>query len=233
MQSMSYVQRRGQLQTYFDKTAAEAWARLTSTAPVSRIRATVRAGRDTMRSTLLGFLPDDLTGNRVLDAGCGTGALSVAAAQRGAAVVAVDLANTLVCLARERLPTHLSPGCIDFRPGDMSDPTLGDFDYIIAMDSLIHYHVADVVRVLSGFAARARHSILFTFAPRTPALTLMHTVGRVFPRNDRAPAIEPIAEVLLRNQLAAEPQLRAWRVGRTQLVTSGFYKSQAMELVRL
>jgi magnesium-protoporphyrin O-methyltransferase len=100
------------------------------------------------------------------------------------------------------------------------------------MDSLIHYDVADVVRVLAGFADRTRHSIVFTFAPRTPALAVMHSVGRLFPRKDRAPALEPIAEDSLRQQLAAEPRLQRWRVGRTQRVTSGFYKSQAMELVK-
>ena len=62
MGSLTYQQRRGELQTYFDRTAADAWARLTSTAPVSRIRATVRAGRDAMRATILNFLPNDLAG---------------------------------------------------------------------------------------------------------------------------------------------------------------------------
>ncbi|MFC6050870.1 magnesium protoporphyrin IX methyltransferase, partial [Methylobacterium hispanicum] len=37
----TYDARRGELTTYFDRTAADAWARLTSDAPVSRIRATV------------------------------------------------------------------------------------------------------------------------------------------------------------------------------------------------
>ena len=65
----SYLQRRGQIETYFDRTAAEAWARLTSDAPVGRIRATVRAGRERMRDTLLEWLPADLSGCRLLDAG--------------------------------------------------------------------------------------------------------------------------------------------------------------------
>jgi magnesium-protoporphyrin O-methyltransferase len=232
MANVGYIERRGQLETYFDRTAAEAWARLTSTAPVSKIRATVRAGRDRMRATMLGYLPDDLSGTRLLDAGCGTGAFSVAAAERGAAVVAVDLANTLVSVARERLPSQWEKGRIDFRSGDMSDPALGEFDHVIAMDSLIHYEVDDVVRVLTGFAARTHRSIVFTFAPRTPMLTVMHAVGRLFPRSDRAPAIEPIAEALLRARLQSAPQLKDWRVGRTQLITSGFYKSQAMELIK-
>jgi magnesium-protoporphyrin O-methyltransferase len=232
MSSFSYQQRRGQLQTYFDRTAVDAWARLTSTAPVGRIRATVRAGRDSMRESLLSYLPQDLRGLRVLDAGCGTGAFSVAAAQRGAAVTAIDLSPTLVELARERLPSQLEAGSIDFRVGDMFDAALGEFDYVVAMDSLIHYRVTDVVRVLEGFAHRTRRSIVFTFAPKTPALAAMHAVGRLFPRADRAPAIEPIAENSLRRHLALAASLHDWRPARTRLITSGFYKSQAMELKR-
>jgi magnesium-protoporphyrin O-methyltransferase len=232
MASISYQERRGELQTYFDRTAVDAWARLTSTAPVSRIRATVRAGRDDMRDTLLGFLPADLRATRILDAGCGTGALSVAAAQRGASVLAIDLSATLVGLAGERLPTRLGLGSIDFRVGDMSDPRLGEFDHVVAMDSLIHYRLSDVLRVLAGFAARTSRSILFTFAPKTPALSAMWTIGRLFPRRDRAPAIEPISEHSLRLALQYEPAFKQWRIGRTQRVTRGFYKSHAVELVK-
>jgi magnesium-protoporphyrin O-methyltransferase len=90
-----------------------------------------------------------------------------------------------------------------------------------------------VVRVLAGLAERTSRSMLFTFAPRTPALTAMHAVGRLFPRKDRAPAIEPIAERTLRERLCTEPRLRDWHIGQTRLITSGFYKSQAMELVKL
>ena len=69
MNSGSWAARRGEIETYFDRTAAEAWARLTSDAPVSAIRATVRAGREAMRATLLGWLPQDMRGLRLLDAG--------------------------------------------------------------------------------------------------------------------------------------------------------------------
>jgi len=232
MATMHYQQRRGQLQTYFDRTAVEAWARLTSTAPVSRIRATVRAGRDRMRNTLLGYLQADLTATTLLDAGCGTGALSVEAAMRGAQVIAIDLSPTLVRLAGQRLPASVGTGRIDLRVGDMCDSALGTFDHVVAMDSLIHYALGDVVQVLAGFAARTGRSIIFTFAPKTPLLTLMWWVGRLFPRRDRAPAIEPLSEGALRRRLALEPALAGWRVGRTQRIASGFYTSQAMELVK-
>ena len=122
---------------------------------------------------------------------------AVEAAQRGADVIAVDLSPTLIDLAYQRLPQHLGQGSLEFRVGDMWDPELGHFDHIVAMDSLIHYDLDDAVRMLAGLAGIASRSLMFTFAPRTPILAAMHAVGRLFPRSDRAPAIEPVVEARL------------------------------------
>jgi magnesium-protoporphyrin O-methyltransferase len=232
MASQTYELRRGQLETYFDRVAADAWARLTSDAPVSRIRATVRLGRDEMRNTLLSWLPQDLRGRRILDAGCGTGAFAVEAARRGADVVAIDISPTLVSLARERLPSRIGTGSVDFRVGDMLAPPPGRFDHVVCMDSLIHYRAADTVNALAQLAFRADRSIVFTFAPRTPALTAMWAVGRFFPRADRAPSIEPVAESDITRRIDRAPGLETWAPSRTHRVSRGFYKSHAMELVR-
>jgi magnesium-protoporphyrin O-methyltransferase len=235
-QNSTYQQRRNELEAYFDRTAVKAWERLTSNAPVSRVRATVRAGRDEMRARLLSWLPMDVRGARIYDAGCGTGALAVEAARRGADVLAVDISPTLVGIARERLgtgqPREPGMGLIDFKSGDMLDPAHGRFDHVVAMDSLIHYPAADIVRALATLAQRTNRSIIFTVAPRTPLFGAMHTVGKFFPRGDRSPAIEPIAEADLRRRVAMEPLLAAWSFGRTARVSRGFYISQAMELVR-
>jgi len=231
MTATTYEKRRGELETYFDRTAAAAWAKLTSDAPVSGIRATVRAGRDEMRTTLLGYLPADLRGRRVLDAGCGTGAFAVEAARRGAEVVATDLSATLVDLARERLPRDLGDGSITFHVGDMMDPTLGEFDHVVAMDSVIHYRGPDMVRVLSGLAARASGSVIFTFAPLTPLLAVALVVGRAVPRGDKSPAIEPIRQSNLFRRIAQHDRLSGWRLARTQRISRSVYTSQAVELV--
>lgn len=232
MGTTSYLSRRGELETYFDRTAADAWARLTSTAKVSRIRETVRAGRERMRATLLDWLPRDLRGHRVLDAGCGTGALAVEAARRGAEVLAIDLSANLVALARERLPRDLGGGRIEFAVGDMLDPALGRFDHVVCMDSLIHYGAVDVVDTLEALLARSRHSLVFTFAPSSPLLVAMHRVGRLFPRGDRAPAIEPVAPHRLLGLVHERPGLAAWVVNRDRRIKSGFYTSHAVEIVR-
>ncbi|MCP1675862.1 magnesium-protoporphyrin O-methyltransferase [Natronocella acetinitrilica] len=229
--SDSYAQRRGQLETYFNRTAVDAWKRLTSDVPVSGIRATVRAGRDTMRGTLLGWLPDDLRGYRLLDAGCGTGAFASEAASRGADVVGVDISETLVELARERQPADLA-GSIELRVGDMLSADHGDFDYVVAMDSLIHYGTDDVLGALRALAPRVRVGMLITFAPSTPALAAMHAVGRLFPRGDRAPAIQPVAARRLQSLIATDATLSGWQTGRTERVSRGFYTSQALEVLR-
>jgi magnesium-protoporphyrin O-methyltransferase len=231
MVNATYERRRSELETYFDRTAAQAWARLTSDAPVSRIRATVRDGRDRMRATLLSWLPEDLTGRRLLDAGCGTGAVAVEAARRGADVIAVDLAGTLLGLARTRIPAELAHR-VSFIPGDMLDPSFGRFDHVVAMDSLIHYPEREMVEAISALAARTSTSMVVTFAPRTPTLSVMHAVGRLFPRGDRAPAIEPVGEGTLHRRLAAALGHQGWARLRTQRIESGFYKSQALEMVR-
>ena len=227
----TYDHRKGELETYFDRTASDTWKALTSDAPVSKVRQTVRAGRDAMRETLLSWLPEDMTGLRLLDAGCGTGALSIEAAERGAQVVGIDIAGSLIEIAKARTPEHLTER-IAFMTGDMLSPDLGRFDHVGAMDSLIHYAPADVVRTVAILGERTRGTMAFTYAPRTPALTVMHTVGKLFPRGDRSPRIVPVSRDDLMERLARDPLLDDWREVRTERIKSGFYQSCAQEMVR-
>ena len=229
----SYARRRSQLRTYFDETASETWARLTSDAPVSGIRRTVRAGRDRMRALLLANLPADMRGQRVLDAGCGTGAGAIELAQRGADVLAIDISPSLVEIAAERhaQDAAASAGSIDFRSGDLLDAELGEFDHILAMDSLIHYDLDDIMDVLVALAPRVRDRMVFTVAPQTPLLSFMHFSGRLIPHRDsRAPAIVPVAEKKLRRAVASHKDLSGWECGESERISSGFYTSQAMVL---
>ncbi len=104
------------------------------------------------------------------------------------------------------------------------------FDHVVAMDSLIHYPAADIVATVAALASRTRRSLAFTFAPRTPMLTVMHNVGKLLPRADRAPAIIPVTEATLRRGFATA--LPDWTAPRSERISGGFYKSQAFELVR-
>ena len=230
MNSTTYAEQRSQIETYFNRTAVDAWRKLTSDAPVNKIRATVRAGRDRMRNTILSYLPEDLKGRRILDAGCGTGAFAVEAAGRGADVVAIDISPKLVDLAGERIPEALGPGSIKFEAGDMLDPRYGVFDYVIAMDSMIHYRTKDLIEMLKFLSLRTTQSIIFTHAPRTPFLMAMHAVGQIFQRGNRSPAIIPVASSKIQQCLREELDQEGWVIGRSRQINSGFYLSCAQEL---
>ena len=60
----------------------------------------------------------------------------------------------------------------------------------------------------------------------------MHSVGKLFPRGNRAPAIEPVAPARLAAAIERDPRLSDWRLAHSERVTSGFYMSQMHELVR-
>jgi len=235
MNPNSYVERRGKIEDYFDRTAVQVWARLTSDAPVGCIRTTVRAGRDRMRDA-----PRLAAGRADWPSRAGRRLRHRRARGRGGtswrAGAGINLSPTLVDLARDRQTVELtsehSIGRIEFRSGDMLDPSLGEFDYVVGMDSLIHYQAAEAARVIAGLAQRTRRSILFTYAPSNPALVAFRAICRLLPRGDRAPWIEPVAESALHRRLAADPALAGWERGRTQRNASGFYTSQAQELVR-
>ena len=221
---MTYEATRSRVETYFDRTATRTWERLTSDAPVSRIRATVRAGRDRMRALMLSRLPEDLTGRRVLDAGCGAGQMTAELAARGAEVVAVDISPALIDIAARRLPeVHRSR--VTFQASDMLCPELGHFDHVLAMDSLIYYAADDIAAAMQGLLVRTRENIVFTVAPRTTLLMVMWRAGKLFPRSDRSPVMVPHGIDRLRTALQGTGQLVD--VGR---ISSGFYISNALEV---
>ena len=220
-ETATYEGTRDRVEHYFDRTATKVWERLTSDAPVSRIRKTVREGRDRMRAIMLSRLPDDLTGARVLDAGCGTGAMTAELAARGADVTAVDISPALIDIAKERLDkAHHRQ--VRFASGDMLCDSHGAFDYVLAMDSLIYYSASDIAAALDRVGARTRQSVVFTVAPRTPFLMAFWGMGQLFPRADRSPTMIPHAFRTLHARTEG-------RVAQVERVTSGFYISECLE----
>jgi ubiquinone/menaquinone biosynthesis C-methylase UbiE len=81
-------------------------------------------------------LAGDVAGRRILDAGCGTGAVSVTLRDRGAIVAGFDRSEKMVEIARQRLGAD-----IDLRVADIASPLPypdGAFDDVIAA-LVLHY----------------------------------------------------------------------------------------------
>jgi len=99
---------------------------------------------------------------RVLDAGCGTGLLSVLASLRGAEVTAIDAAEGMIEVARRRLPDA------DVRVADLESLPFGDatFDAVIAVNSV--FYAADMAAAMDELARVVRpggHVVLTAWGP--------------------------------------------------------------------
>ena len=219
---MLYDQTLSRVETYFDKTASKTWEQLTSDAPVSKIRQTVRAGRDRMRHKLLNRLPQKLEGARILDAGCGTGQLTAELVKRGASVVATDISQSLIQIAKNRIDDCYHQK-IDFHVSDLCSEDLGKFDYIVAMDSLIYYSLNDLTRILTELKQRTDREIIFTVAPRTKLLQAMWYVGKLAPKGDKSPVMVPQSLAKISKSLTGIADIND--LGR---ISSGFYISQGV-----
>ncbi len=79
---------------------------------------------------------------RVLEIGCGTGALARAMARRGARVTAIDLSPEMIHVARSRTPGHLA---IEFRVADLNQLAPRGFDVAVAVDTLRHLPLSDAL----------------------------------------------------------------------------------------
>jgi SAM-dependent methyltransferase len=81
-------------------------------------------------------LAGDVTGKRVLDAGCGHGPLMADLRERGADVVGFDLSPAMVGIARERLGSDA-----DVRVADLSEPLPYDDDEfdVVTCSLALHY----------------------------------------------------------------------------------------------
>ncbi|HVG22645.1 MAG TPA: class I SAM-dependent methyltransferase, partial [Thermoanaerobaculia bacterium] len=108
-------------------------------------------------------------GTEVLDLGCGIGRWSRQLARRGARVVGVDLAPSMIAEARRR--TNAS--AIDYRVGDLRTLDLGrTFDRVLAVTVL--QHILDDDDFAAAAATVARHlapggrAVLLEAAPTRP-----------------------------------------------------------------
>ena len=134
---------------------------------------------------------------------------------------------------RARCRPTSAPGSVDFAVGDMLDPALG------RLRPRRRDGLADPLstpptssRRCLGLAARTQQSVVFTVRAAHAGAHAHARGWAVFPRGDRAPAIAPVARTDLRRRLARPRRARGWqRRPHRSAIASGFYTSQAMELV--
>ncbi|PFG55883.1 malonyl-CoA O-methyltransferase [Vibrio sp. ES.051] len=112
---------------------------------------------------LIDKLPSDLTNQRVLDLGCGTGYFSKVFQQRGANVVCVDISQAMLDKAQQRCGEE----CMSYILADAENLPFddGSFDYIFSSLALqwctdLSYPLREVQRVLRKGGTAAFSTLL-------------------------------------------------------------------------
>ncbi|EUA11418.1 methyltransferase domain protein [Mycobacterium kansasii 732] len=117
----------------------------------------------------LGTAPPDWTGKRVLDVGCGVGALSIEMAQAGAMVLGVDLDENLIAFADRNLVQRFPQvrERVTFRAVDaLSLPVAEPFDVIVSKDTFEHApDVASLLKALDKHLVRPDGILYVGFSP--------------------------------------------------------------------
>lgn len=89
----------------------------------------------------------EVTGLRVLDAGCGTGYLTRKLAGRGASVVGVDLSDRMIEIARRSAPD------LDLRVDSVTElATLNDAEFDLLISNYVLMDVPDLESTITSFA---------------------------------------------------------------------------------
>lgn len=170
--------------------------------------------------------PINFSGKTVLDIGCGHGALSIHAAQQGAArVVGVDIDKVRIDFARRNIELNYPQfsGVISFVEGDLENVT-ESFDIAMSKDSF--EHIDNLSAAMRVIAARLQaNGILVTgFSPLYFSPFGDH--GRYLPTRTKIPWLPAILPEPLLFRLASrrrnQPISKASDVGLNKLTPAEF-----------
>jgi SAM-dependent methyltransferase len=106
-----------------------------------------------------------LTGQRLLDVGCGTGKSFIPLLQRGWEVTACDISASMVELARAKVGDRATLSVADMR----ELPVYGEFDLVICLDDAINYllDLDELERALGGMRRNLAPTGLLMFDVNT------------------------------------------------------------------
>lgn len=172
------------------------------------------------RPALLSLIPEDLSGKRVLDAGCGTGWYAEQMLARGAIVTGIDLSETMLAYARRKLG-----GRATFVQHDLSEPLpFADAGFDLVLSALAIHYVRDydalfreLARVLKpgGTIVLATHHAVHEVEYQKPASYFdteqfedeWKDVGKVrYWRRPLGAVLQPMLDAGLQLQRISEPR---------------------------
>ncbi|KAF3782096.1 Magnesium protoporphyrin IX methyltransferase [Nymphaea thermarum] len=218
---------------YFNNSGFQRWKKIYGdTDEVNRVQLDIRLGHSKTVENVMKMLLDEgpLRGVSVLDAGCGTGCLSIPLAKEGALVSASDISAAMVAEAEKQAAEALEGmegvQMPRFEVNDL-ESVRGKYDTVICLDVLIHYPQEKADEMIAHLASLAENRLLLSFAPKTLYYDLLKRIGELFPGPSKATRAYLHAEADVERAL----QRVGWKIQKRGLTTTQFYFSRLVEAV--
>ena len=220
---------------YFDKVGFERWQKIYGeTDEVNKVQLDIRQGHQKTVDKILDWLPENMDGMTVCDAGAGTGSLAIPLAHRGAGVSASDISASMIGEAETRYNQSIAAGAKapavapKFEALGLEECT-GEYDVVSCIDVMIHYPDDRVAAMVEHLASLSKKKLIVSFAPKTLAYSILKRIGELFPGPSKA------TRAYLHDEGEVEEALEkaGFRVTRRQMTATSFYFSRILECERV
>jgi len=223
---------KDEVKTYFESTGFDRWNRIYSDSEdVNKVQRNIRIGHQKTVDNVLAWLQEqgNLERRSFCDAGCGVGSLTLPLAQLGAgSIAASDLSAAMVQEAERRADeAGIKPGQISFLASDLEGLS-GRYDTVICLDVFIHYPQQPAEDMVRHLASMAERHLIVSFAPYTPLLALLKSIGQLFP----GPSKTTRAYTLREAGIVAAAEAAGFVLKRRSLNKAPFYFSRLLAFER-
>ena len=223
---------KDEVKTYFESTGFDRWNRIYSDSEdVNKVQRNIRIGHQKTVDNVLAWLQEqgNLERRSFCDAGCGVGSLTLPLAQLGAgSIAASDLSAAMVQEAERRADeAGIKPGQISFLASDL-EGLGGRYDTVICLDVFIHYPQQPAEDMVRHLASMAERHLIVSFAPYTPLLALLKSIGQLFP----GPSKTTRAYTLREAGIVAAAEAAGFVLKRRSLNKAPFYFSRLLAFER-
>jgi magnesium-protoporphyrin O-methyltransferase len=214
---------------YFETSGFSRWTAIYGAGDIPPIWKVIRDGHQRALDQVVNWVKnDDL--HTALDAGCGTGNLSIALANHGYEVDAFDISAPMIHFARYINSGRTKGLQPRFMVGDIAALEAQDrcYDLVCCLDVLFHYPYDEVADMLRRLAALSSQKIVGSFAIRTPLNDFWMKVGERFHSKNRMTRLymfsyDEVEQILYR---------AGFKVTKTKRIRFFFYDSYIFEAVR-
>ena len=185
---MTEIQETRRIQSYFNGAGFERLSVIYGEEKCTGFKRIVREGHRRVVETAISWLrpANGFESQTVLDAGCGTGSLSIPLAQAGARVKGIDLSDRMIEAARERASRAGIPdGVLAFAVGDLTS-TNQAYDTIVCIDVFARYPTEAAIEILRHLSSLAGQRLVLTFTPKTMMDRVWHAIGALVARRTQA-----------------------------------------------